>query len=61
MLIKGDGIQLQLELKDSDQALLDFCIIMVGCDVTKPVLLFNRSKKPVTFRLKRSEAAQFHK
>ena len=61
VLIKGEGIPLQLELKDPDQAFLDFGIVTVGGDVTKTVSLVNRSKKPVTFRLKPSDAAQFQK
>jgi hydrocephalus-inducing protein len=61
VLVKGEGIPLQLELKDPDQAFLDFGIVSVGGDVTKTVPLVNRSKKPVTFRLKPSDAAQFQK
>ena len=57
VLVKGEGIPLQLELKDPDQAFLDFGIVSVGGDVTKTVPLINRSKKPVTFRLRPSDAA----
>lgn len=59
VLIKGEGIPLQLELKDPDQAFLDFGIVSVGGDVTKTVPLVNRSKKPVTFKLRPSDAAHF--
>ena len=59
--IKGEGIPLQLELKDPDQAFLDFGIISVGGDVTKTLPLINRSKKPVTFKLKPSDVTQFQK
>lgn len=59
VLVKGEGIPLQLELKDPDQAFLDFGIVSVGGDVTKTVPLVNRSKKPVTFKLRPSDAAQF--
>jgi hypothetical protein len=61
VLVKGEGIPLQLELKDPDQAFLDFGIVSVGGDVTKTVPLVNRSKKPVTFMLKPSDPAQFQK
>lgn len=61
VLIKGEGIPLQLELKDPDQAYIDFGIISVGGDVTKTLPLINRSKKPVTFKLKPSDAAHFQK
>ena len=50
-----------MELKDPDQAFLDFGILSVGGDVTKTVPLINRSKKPVTFKLLPSDAAQFQK
>jgi hydrocephalus-inducing protein len=49
--IKGEGIPLHLELKDPDQAFLDFGIVTVGGDVTKTVPIVNKSKKPVTFKL----------
>lgn len=61
VLVKGEGIPLQLELKDPDQAFLDFGIVSVGGDVTKTVSLINRSKKPVTFSLTPGDAAQFQK
>lgn len=61
VLVKGEGIPLQLELKDPDQAFLDFGIVSVGGDVTKTVPLINRSKKPVTFKLSPSDVAQFQK
>lgn len=61
VLVKGEGIPLQLELKDPDQAFLDFGILSVGGDVTKTVPLINRSKKPVTFKLSPGDAAQFQK
>lgn len=61
VLVKGEGIPLQLELKDPDQAFLDFGIVSVGGDVTKTVPLINRSKKPVTFKLRPSDVTQFQK
>jgi hydrocephalus-inducing protein len=47
--VTGEGIPMQLELVDPDQAVVDFGIISVGGDVTKTVSLVNKSKKPVTF------------
>lgn len=47
--ISGEGIPMQLELQDPDQASLDFGIVSVGGDVTRTIPLINRSKKPVTF------------
>jgi len=61
VIVKGEGIPLQLELKDPDQAFLDFGIVSVGGDVTKTVPLINKSKKPVTFRLRPNDASQFQK
>jgi len=61
VIVKGEGIPLQLELLDQDQAFLDFGIVSVGGDVTKTVPLINRSKRPVTFKLKPSDAAHFQK
>ena len=57
VIVKGEGIPLHLDLKDPDQAFLDFGILSVGGDVTKTVPLINRSKKPVTFRLLPSDKA----
>lgn len=61
VVVKGEGIPLQLELVDQDQAFLDFGIISVGGDITKTVPLINRSKRPVTFKLKPNDAAHFQK
>jgi len=59
--IKGEGIPLHLELKDPDQAFLDFGIVTVGGDITKTVPIVNKSKKPVTFKLTPSDKAKFDK
>jgi hydrocephalus-inducing protein len=48
-------------LKDPDQAFIDFGIITVGGDATKTLPLINRSKKPVTFKLKPSDVNSFQK
>lgn len=61
VVIKGEGIPLQLELQDPDQGFTDFGIVSVGGDVTKTVPLINRSKKPVTFKLKPADPAGFAK
>lgn len=47
--ITGEGIPMQLELVDHDQAIVDFGIVSVGGDVTRTIPLVNKSKKPVTF------------
>ena len=59
VIVKGEGIPLNLELKDPDQAFLDFGIVTVGGDVTKTVPIINKSKKPVTFKLLPSDKSQF--
>jgi len=61
VVVKGEGIPLHLELKDPDQAYLDFGIVTVGGDVTKTVPIINKSKKPVTFKLLPSDKSQFSK
>ena len=47
--ITGEGIPMQLELVDPDQAVVDFGVVSVGGDVTRTIPLVNKSKKPVTF------------
>lgn len=47
--ITGEGIPMQLELVDPDQAIVDFGVVSVGGDVTRTIPLINKSKKPVTF------------
>jgi len=47
--ITGEGIPMQLELEDPDQAVVDFGVVSVGGDVTRTIPLVNKSKKPVTF------------
>ena len=49
VVLTGEGIPMQLELYDPDQAFLDFGIVSVGADVTKSIPLINKSKKPVSF------------
>jgi hydrocephalus-inducing protein len=47
--ITGEGIPMQLELVDPEQAIVDFGVVSVGGDVTRTIPLVNKSKKPVTF------------
>lgn len=61
LTITGEGIPMNLELKDPDQAYLDFGIVSVGGDVTRTVPLINKSKKPVKFKLSPSNVEQFKK
>jgi hydrocephalus-inducing protein len=51
VVLTGEGIPMQLELVDPDQAVVDFGIVSVGGDITKTVSLINKSKKPITFSL----------
>jgi len=55
VVISGEGIPMQLELVDPDQAIVDFGIVSVMGDVTKTIPLINKSKKPVTFKLQASD------
>lgn len=59
--VTGEGIPMQLELVDPDQAIVDFGIVSVGADITKTVQLINKSKKPVTFSLAPSNSDSFKK
>lgn len=42
--VAGEGIPMQLELVDPDQAVVDFGIVPVGADITRTVSLVNKSK-----------------
>lgn len=59
--VTGEGIPMQLELVDPDQAVVDFGIVTVGADITRTVSLVNKSKQPVTFQLAPNNADQFKK
>ena len=59
--VTGEGIPMQLELVDPDQAVVDFGIVSVGADITRTVSLVNKSKQPVTFTLAPNNADQFKK
>lgn len=61
VVITGEGIPMQLELVDPDQAMVDFGIVSVMGDVTKTIPLVNKSKKPVTFKLQPSDEEAFKK
>ena len=50
VVVTGEGIPMQLELVDPDQAVIDFGIISVGGDITKTVQLVNKSKKPLMLK-----------
>ena len=51
VIIKGEGIPMNLELEDPDKHIIDFGIASKGTDVTKTVNLANKSKKPISFSL----------
>lgn len=50
-VIKGEGIPLKLELASAEQEYVNFGVVRVGADVTKTVLLTNKSKRPVRLTL----------
>lgn len=51
VVIKGEGIPMNVELVDPDQHIVDFGILSKGSDTTKTVNLINKSRKPVLFSL----------
>ena len=61
VVLTGEGIPMQLELHDPDQAFVDFGIVSVGGDVTKSIPLINKSKKPVSFQLLPGNESLFQK
>lgn len=61
MQITGQGIPLNLDLKDPDHAHTDMGIVSVGGNSTKIVPIINRSTKAVKFRIKPDNIDQFEK
>ena len=51
VVIKGEGIPMNIELVDPDQHIVDFGVVSKGADLTKTVSLINKSRKPITFSL----------
>ena len=51
VVIKGEGIPMNIELVDPDQHNVDFGIVSKGSDLTKVVNLVNKSRKAVQFTL----------
>lgn len=51
VVIKGEGIPMNIELVDPDQHIVDFGILAKGSDVTKTVNLINKSRKAIQFTL----------
>jgi hydrocephalus-inducing protein len=51
VVIKGEGIPMNIELVDPDQHIVDFGIVAKGADLTKVVNLINKSRKSITFAL----------
>lgn len=49
--VTGQGIPLNLDLKDPDQIITDLGIASVGADVTRTVPIINRSQKNVKFQI----------
>ena len=50
--VKGQGIPLNLDLKDPDHSTTDLGTISVGGSASKVVPIINRSSKSVKFRIK---------
>jgi hydrocephalus-inducing protein len=61
LTISGQGIPLNLDLKDPDQAQTDMGIISVGGNSARTVPLINRSTKAVKFQIKPENPDQFEK
>jgi len=61
LAITGQGIPLNLDLKDPDQAQTDMGIISVGGNSSRTVPIINRSSKAVKFRIKPCNAEAFEK
>ena len=59
--VTGQGIPLNLDLKDPDQLLTDLGIVSVGGDVSRTVPVINRSAKAVKFRIAPRNAENFEK
>jgi hydrocephalus-inducing protein len=61
VLIKAQGIPLNLDLRDPDQAITDLGIVSVGGQASKTVPIVNRSQKVVKFTLKPRDEGAFNK
>jgi len=59
--VMGQGIPLNLDLKDPDHAATDMGIVSVGGNSTRVVPIINRSAKAVKFRIKPKNLAAFEK
>lgn len=57
--VQGNGIPLNLDLRDPAQAYTDLGILPVGGDVSRQVPIINRSQKAVKFRIKPKDAKAF--
>ena len=55
VVIKGEGIPMNIELVDPDQHIVDFGIVSKGSDLTKVVNLINKSRKAIQFSLTSSD------
>lgn len=59
--VTGQGIPLNLDLKDPDHAMTDMGTISVGGNSTRIVPIINRSTKVVKFKIKPANLAVFEK
>ena len=61
LLIKGQGIPLNLDLKDPDHSTTDLGTVSVGGSAARQVPIINRSSKSVKFRVKPANPDAFKK
>lgn len=61
VLIRAQGIPLNLDLRDPDQAITDLGIVSVSGQASKTVPIINRSQKAVKFTLKPRDESAFSK
>jgi hydrocephalus-inducing protein len=59
ILVKAQGIPLNLDLRDPDQAITDLGIVSVGGSASRTIPILNKSQKAVKFKLRPSNPAAF--
>jgi len=59
ILVKAQGIPLNLDLRDPDQAITDLGIVSVGGQASRTIPILNKSQKAVKFKLRPSNPAAF--
>lgn len=59
ILVKAQGIPLNLDLRDPDQAITDLGIVSVGGSASRTIPILNKSQKAVKFKLMPSNPTAF--